>query len=430
MFWVMLRQSFLRARKRKALAVLTVTLSASLITALMTISLDVGDKMTRELKSYGANIQVVPKSEKISLEIGGVDYNPLKGKVFLEERYLPAIKDIFWRNNIVGFAPFLKLTVRIAGKENGRIPLTGTYFDKQLPVPDEDDFHTGVRETNPFWKVRGEWPRDDQPFEALAGGEIAKVMGWNPGDQVTVITGESKRVDFEIKGILVSGGREEKGLVVPLRTVQDLGGLTGKVESISVSALTVPENVLSRKARRDPEALDTAEYDLWYCTAYVSSIAYQIAEAVPNSSVRPVWQVAEGEGAVIRKIQMLMAVVTLAAFFASTLGISSIMSTLIMERSREIGLIKALGAADWEVYLLFHTEAAVVGGLGGLLGCAVGLGFSQIIGLGIFGSGVPFNPVVVPVVLAVSVLIALAGSTMPSRLITRVYPAEVLHGRR
>lgn len=430
MFLVMLRQSFLRARKRKALAVLTVTLSASLITALMTISLNVGDKMTRELKSYGANIQVVPKSENISLEIGGVDYNPLKGKVFLEERYLPAIKDIFWRNNIVGLAPFLKLTVSIAGKEKRSIPLMGTYFDNQVPVPDEDGFHTGVREINPFWKVRGEWPRDDKPFEALAGGEVAKFMGWDLGDRVTVVTKEGKQANFEIKGLLFTGGPEERGLVVPLKTVQDLGGLPGKVESISVSALTVPENILSQKARRDPEALDSTEYDRWYCTAYVSSIAYQIAEAVPNSSARPIWQVAEGEGAVIRKIQMLMVVVTLAAFFASALGISSLMSTVIMERSREIGLMKALGAADWEVYLLFFTEAAVVGGLGGLLGCAVGVGFSQIIGLSIFGSGVPFNPVVVPVVLAVSVLIALAGSTMPSRLITKVYPAEVLHGRR
>jgi putative ABC transport system permease protein len=106
------------------------------------------------------------------------------------------------------------------------------------------------------------------------------------------------------------------------------------------------------------------------------------------------------------------------------------MATTIMERSREIGLVKALGAADWEVYLLFLSESAVVGVVGGLLGCAAGAGLSQIIGLSVFGSTVAFNPIVIPVNLFISVMIALAGSLMPSRLITRLYPAEVLHGRR
>ncbi|KKL84485.1 hypothetical protein LCGC14_1964230, partial [marine sediment metagenome] len=57
-----------------------------------------------------------------------------------------------------------------------------------------------------------------------------------------------------------------------------------------------------------------------------------------------------------------------AAFIASGLGISSLMSTTIMERSREIGLVKALGATNLEVYLLFLSEAAIVGVIGGLLG--------------------------------------------------------------
>jgi len=125
-----------------------------------------------------------------------------------------------------------------------------------------------------------------------------------------------------------------------------------------------------------------------------------------------------------------MIVVTIAAFIASGLGISSLMVTTIMERAKEIGLVKALGAADWEVYLLFLSESAVVGVVGGLIGCVAGAGLSQIIGLSVFGSYVSFSPIVVPVNIAVSVLIALCGSLMPSRLITKLYPAEVLHGRR
>jgi len=434
MFFRMLRQSFFRGRRRKALATATIVLSASLITALMNISIDVGDKMSREMKSYGANINVVPKSEAIPLEIGGVDYNPLKDRVFINEADLPKIKEIFWHNNIVGFAPFLKSAVEMAGQEKRRVNLIGTWFDKQVPITGDNEYRTGIKVVSPYWQVQGEWPGEQggPENEILAGALLARDLKLKTGDRITVRTGDKTPMEesFTVKGILTTGGTEENALVAPMATVQRLTGLAGKVQSVSVSALTVPEDKLSRKARHSSDSLDSAEYDRWYCTAYVSSVSLQIEEAIPNVTSRPIWQVAAGEGAVVNKIQLLMIVVTIAAFIASGLGISSLMVTTIMERSREIGLMKALGAADWEVFLLFLSESAVVGVVGGLLGCVAGAGLSQVIGLSIFGSTVSFSPVVIPVNIAVSVLIALSGSLMPSRLITKLYPAEVLHGRR
>ena len=437
MFFLMLKQSFFRGRRRKALAAVTIALAASLITALMNLSIDVGDKMSKEMKSYGANINVAPKSETISLEIGGFDYNPLKGRVFINESDLPKIKEIFWHKNIIGFAPSLTATVEIAGAGKKRIPLIGTNFDKRIPVSGDDEFRTGVKVVYPYWQVRGEWPADEESSGAsadgiLAGALLARELRVRTGDPIKVKTsGDAPREQvFVVKGILTTGGPEEAALVAPLPSVQRLAGLEGKVQTVSVSALTVPEDTLSRKARHSSDSMNTLEYDRWYCTAYVSSVSHQIEEAIPNVTARPIWQVAAGEGAVIKKIQLLMIVVTIAAFLASGLGISSLMVTTIMERSREIGLMKALGAADREVYLLFLSESAVVGVIGGLLGCAAGAVLSQGIGLGVFGSTVLFSPIVIPVNIAVSVLIALAGSLMPSRLITNVYPAEVLHGRR
>ncbi len=437
MFFLMLKQSFFRGRRRKALAAATIILSASLITALMNISIDVGDKMAKEMKSYGANINVVPKSEAIPLEIGGVDYNPLKDRVFINEGDLPKIKEIFWHNNIAGFAPFLKTAVDVAGGGKKQINLIGTYFDKQLPIAGDEEFRTGVKMVFPYWQVQGEWPAEQGPSAAgagdvLAGAGLARDLNLKPGDRITVRRpGAAVREEsFRIAGILTTSGTEENALVAPLAAVQRLAGLPGKVQSISFSALTVPEDKLSRKARHSADSLDSAEYDRWYCTAYVSSVSLQIEEAIPNVTSRPIWQVAAGEGAVVGKIQLLMIVVTIAAFIASGLGISSLMVTTIMERAKEIGLIKALGAADWEVYLLFLSESAVVGVVGGLLGCAAGAALSQVIGLSIFGSTVSFSPIVIPVNIAVSVLIALSGSFMPSRLITKLHPAEVLHGRR
>ncbi|WP_016586339.1 ABC transporter permease, partial [Yersinia pestis] len=165
-----------------------------------------------------------------------------------------------------------------------------------------------------------------------------------------------------------SGGEEEGRLVLPLAAVQSLLGLPGKVQAVRVSALTVPENELSRKARDNLEALNAEEYDLWYCTAYVSSIAHQLEEAISGSVVRPIWQVAASEGVVIEKIQLLLAVVTLAALIAAAMGIASLMTSTIMERAKEIGLMKALGARQWQILMLFYLEAAISGLMGGVAG--------------------------------------------------------------
>ncbi len=431
MFFRMLRQSFFRGRRRKALATVTIALAASLITALMNLSIEVGDKMSREMKTYGANIQVVPKSETIALDIGGVDYNPLEGQGLIEQKDLPKIKEIFWQNNIIGYAPFLKLTAKVEGRGEP-VPLLGAQFDQLVPVAGNEPFRCGVKVINPYWQVRGQWPGDDEAHAILAGAILARERGLGPGDriQVKLAGAEGAGEAFTITGILSTGGAEESGLVAPLRAVQTMAGLAGKVQSVSVSTLTVPEDKLSRKARQNPDALDATEYDRWYCTAYVSAITHQIEEAIPNVTARPIWQVAASEGTVIGKIQLLMIVVTIAAFLASGLGISSLMVTTIMERAKEIGLMKALGASDREVLLLFLSESAAVGVAGGLLGCAAGAGLSQIIGLWVFGSRVGFSPIVIPVNVAISVLIALAGSLIPSRLIARLHPAEVLHGRR
>jgi putative ABC transport system permease protein len=125
-----------------------------------------------------------------------------------------------------------------------------------------------------------------------------------------------------------------------------------------------------------------------------------------------------------------MLVVTLAAFVSAALGVSSLMNATIMERAREIGLMKALGAATWEIHMVFLGEAVIVGVIGGLIGCVAGTGLSQAVGLMVFGSTVSIPWIGVPVVVFLSAATALAGSIIPSRAIARLLPVEVLYGRR
>ncbi|MFZ7108132.1 ABC transporter permease [Avibacterium avium] len=436
----MLLQSWRHGLKRKLLAIMTIFLAAGLVSALLAVSIDIGDKMARELKSYGANILIEPASSAVlSAEINGG--NSLSTQDFLDEKELPNVKDIFWRNNIVGFAPLLSAEVEgknLTQNNTHNISILGTFFDRPIAIPDEDGYHTGQRIISPYWKVQGQWVNDSQKnigenIPALLGNQLANRTQWKIGDQIQLNyhEGETQRqLHLHIVGILSTGGAEEQQIVLPLSAVQNLLNLSGKVQAIKVSALTVPENKLSRKARDNPDALAAEEYDRWYCTAYVSSISHQLEEAISGAVVRPIWQVAASEGVVIEKIQLLLAVVTVAALVAAAMGIASLMTTTIIERSKEIGLMKALGAYQWQIVLLFYCEAIISALLGGALGCVAGWGLAKFIGITLFGSPLDFAWIVVPCVLVLSMIIALIGTWFPAHRIAQLYPVEVLYGRQ
>ncbi|WP_312731992.1 ABC transporter permease [Atlantibacter hermannii] len=427
MLWRMLRQTWGRNLRRKLLAVLTVFLASGLFSALLAVSIDIGDKMSRELKSYGANILIEPAGQAALPALFSEQSNPLSGQDFLDEKELPNIKDIFWRNNIVGFAPLLGGEVMLNGKP---VNILGTFFNQPVGVPDEEDYRIGQQVVSPYWQVTGAWPQEPvtDTQQTLVGQSLAKRLGLKAGD-VLALQGEKTAQRVTVSGILASGGDEDNQLVMPLSIAQTLLGLPGKVQAIRVSALTVPENELSRRARENLDALNAEEYDLWYCTAFVSSIAHQLEEAISGSVVRPIWQVAASEGVVIDKIQLLLAVVTLAALVAAAMGIASLMTSTIMERAKEIGLMKALGARQWQIMLLFYLEAASSGLLGGAAGCVAGWGLAKSIGMMLFDAPLNFAWVVVPCVLVVAVLISLIGTWFPARRIARLYPVEVLYGR-
>ncbi|MDC2824895.1 ABC transporter permease [Rodentibacter pneumotropicus] len=441
----MLFQSWRFGIKRKLLAIVTIFLAAGLVSALLAVSIDIGDKMAKELKSYGANILIEPASNaalpnELNSNIA------LSGQDFIDEKELPNIKDIFWRNNIVGFAPQLtaKVKVNVTKTEekstalSESVSILGTFFDHHIAIPDEEDYHTGQRIISPYWQVQGDWVNDEndnlsETIPVLVGVQLAKGNNWKIGDTLHLTYQEkdfSAQSAVKIQGVLTTGGAEDSQIVMPLSAAQALLGLEGKVQSVKVSALTVPENALSRKARANTDSLDAEEYDRWYCTAYVSSISHQLEEAVSGSIVRPIWQVAASEGVVIGKIQLLLSVVTLAALIAAAMGIASLMNSSIIERSKEIGLMKALGAYQWQIVLLFYCEAVLSALIGGILGCLAGWGLAKFIGMTLFGAPLSFAWIVIPCVLTLSIIIALIGTWFPAHRIAKLYPIEVLYGRQ
>jgi putative ABC transport system permease protein len=419
MFARLVYESFRRQKRRKALAGAAIALGVTVTTAMIGVATDIGDKINRELRTIGANLVVTSQEDTLDVEIGGVNLKPPSDGAFLSESDLPKIKGTFWHNNITGFAPMLPVDAFLEydGKRD-EVTLLGTYFAKPLAFGKED-FTTGVRTTDPWWKVSGAWP-DDVSQNILAGERLATRLGIHAGDDVTVAGHQ-----LHVSGVLSTGGAEDDQIVAPLSLAQEILGKPGAVRRVYVSALTKPEDEL---ARRDPKSLSGAMYDRWYCSPYPQSIAFQLMEAIPHSHAEQIRQVAQNEGAVLTRIEGLIFLITLAALLASALAVSAAMATTIFERRAEVGLMKALGAGKAAVASVFLAEATLLALIGGGVGFLAGALLARQIGQSIFSSQISISPVLLPVILAIAVIVTFVGSAAAIRRAVMMDPVFALRG--
>ncbi len=418
MFARLVYESFRRQKRSKLLAGAAIALGVTVATAMIAVATDVGDKINRELRSYGANLVVTPQDDTLDVQIAGVNLKPPSDGAYLNEADLPKIKGMFWRNNIVGFAPMLPVNVTIKEDTVKNVTLVGTYFSKPLRFGN-DRFVTGVRTTYPLWKVQGSWP-DDDSRDVLIGERLATALGLNPGDKINVAAER-----LQVAGILSTGGTEDNQIVAPLALAQQIIGKPGAVRRVYVSALTKPEDAF---ARRDPKTLSPDMYDRWYCSPYPQSIAFQLQEAIPHSHAEQIRQVAQTEGTILTSIKGLMLLVTLAALFASALAVSAAMATTVFERRHEVGLMKALGAGGFSVASFFFAEAALLALLAGVAGFAGGSVLAYHAGRWIFDSPINVQPVLLPLILIIAVIVTFAGSATAILRAVKFDPVYALRG--
>ncbi|HZM69194.1 MAG TPA: ABC transporter permease [Candidatus Cryosericum sp.] len=442
MFLRILRDSFLRQKRRKTIVLAAVALGTMAASALGDIALDVGDKVGRELKSFGANLVVLPRGGSGPILVGGEDVSALRVPSYLAADEVLKVKDNFWKNNILGFAPVLDVPAKSGGRS---LVLRGAWFERSVRLdsdagaPATTASLAGLRALNPFWSVEGHWPSEPgspgspapviaSPAEALVGRGLAEAIGARPGGRLNLEVA-GRPLHLEVAGILSAGGEEDGMVLVPLESAQEAAGLRGRASRVLVSALTTPESAVYERLATDPRRLPPEEFERWTCTPFVSSVAYELERAWPGTEARVIRRVAGAEGAILSRASGLMAFIAAMAALGAALTVTSALTTGVLERRAEIGLLKALGASSANVVGLFLAEAALVGVLGGVIGAAGGALLARIISLSIFGAPVDIRPAALPLSIAAALLITLLGSLLPARRIADLRPAEVLRGR-
>jgi putative ABC transport system permease protein len=454
MFFRLLIESFRRQRRRKMLAGLAILLGTTAVTAMLALATTIGDRIHKELAVYGANIVVYPKADLLDVKIGGVDVKPVTGGSYLKESDLAKLKTIFWANNITGISPELTLNVELMkGVEGAPIQAqaTGYWFDHEFGV-----IKTGATALHPWWKLQGKWPHYHPPEEGpndaidvVVGSSLARRLGLELGDNLNFDPNATKmplhpvaflttlrHPQMQVVGIVSTGGVEDNRIFLTLQDAQQLNvgmpqsgnNISDAISRVEISARTKPEDAF---ARVNPDSLSPQQREIWYCRPYANSIAYQIREAIPGSQAEQVRRVEQSEGNVLNRISGLMWLVSAAALLAAGFAVSAAMATAVLERRGEIGLMRSLGASKGAIALLFYAETGLLAIFAGAIGYLVGSGLAAWLGARIFSSDggsatAALNPVLLPVVVVLALIVAIAGSTPSIRSALRMDPSAIL----
>ncbi|TAK27572.1 MAG: FtsX-like permease family protein [Chloroflexota bacterium] len=377
-YWMlarMLTASLTRRKSRVAIVFAAVVIGTAITSGLISVYYDIGQKMSRELRAFGANLVVAPSSPEQWPYVSLDDVSVLASRVDGAK--------------LVGYSPYLYGIARVQSHE---VVVVGTRFDQ-------------IEKVSPYWKIdnRGSGTVGSEGDTALVGEVVARKLAIGPGDRLVLTAPDAYRTkEVTVEGVLTTGSDEESQIFADLDLVADLLGKRGVASVAYFSVVGGPQGL-------EPLAID-------------------VQTELPGVTVSPIKRISASEGQVLEKIKSLVFLAVALILLLTFLCVIITMTNVAIERRREIGLRKALGAQDRDILFEFLAEGGALGLAGGLLGWALGLPLAQAVGQSVFQSSVSFRLELLPLALLLSGGLAALASFLPARAAARVQPALTLRG--
>lgn len=377
MFWRLLWRLLRGSRGRLAVALIALISGAAVISALLNLDFDISRKLTQEFRTLGANVVISPDAGPQATDAGAPR--------LMDQYAALAQVGLLQSPDLVAAAPYLYVVARAAATQ---VVVAGTWLDQSAKL-------------DPTWKVSGDRiaSRDDANH-CLVGQAVRRQFRLSVGSRLE-LNYSSRRVLLTVAGIVDSGGAEDNQVFVNLPVAQALAGAHNQIGLVQLS-IGGPASAISR-------------------------FTSQLQTALPGYDVRPIRQVTDAEGALLRRIRLLIVSMVLLILVLSLLCVLATMAALAMERREDVGLMKALGGSISSIVGLFFAEVGVLGAAGGLIGCLLGWALSIWMGHRVFGTSISLRWQVIPLTIALMIGVALAGA-LPLQRLGNVRPAVILRG--
>lgn len=372
----------LRRRKAKmAFLVVGMVIGIATIVALYTITTAMELEIADKFDQIGANMTVVPKTDDLSLSYGGVSAADVANNAKeLDMSAIQKIRTIKNRENIATIAPKLLGAMKSGGRDR---LVMGVQWENELRM-------------KRWWKIDGKKPARAE--ELLLGAHAARELNKKPGDEVAL--GNKK---FQVAGVIKELGSQEDAVIfMDLATTQQMLGKKDKLSFLEVSALC--------------------------STCPIEEIIRQISEKLPEAKATAIKEVVQArKDFVDRFSNMALAVSGIVLAIGSLVVLITMMSS-VNERTREIGIFRAIGFRKSHVIGVILMEAAVVSVIGGLAGYLIGMVTAKFAAPAIAQMDVviKWEPVIGLAAMGLAVVIGLAASLFPAYQASRQDPVEAL----
>ncbi|MGY5392677.1 ABC transporter permease [Acinetobacter sp. NigerLNRRAM0016] len=235
----------------------------------------------------------------------------------------------------------------------------------------------------------------------LIGRQLAKDLGVQVGSKLRLDTGQQKNAMVNISGIFELGVREldARYVYLDLKQAQSLLNLPG---GVTVIDLTIHDIFQADQIAAQVGRLTSLKAESWIETNA------QLMNAITAQSL---------------STNMIIVFVAISVAF----GIASVMSVSVVQRTREIGILRATGATQSQILRVFLFQGAIFGLLGSVLGSAVSYGL--IWGFNQFGPGLFYISISIKLIISALLLATMTGilaAAIPSRRAAALDPVEAI----
>jgi putative ABC transport system permease protein len=372
----------LKRRKGKMIfLVLGLFIGIATIVTLMSITESMTHDIEDRLDQYGANIVMVPRSDNLNLSYGGITMGGVNYQTIeFDEEKIPEIRTIENSKNLGLVAPKVLGAAKVRGKD---VLLMGVNFETEMQLKN-------------WWQFEGAPPA--APNELLIGSQTAVTYDLAVGDTLDI-----KGDDYTVTAILKPTGSSEDGIIVgDLHTFQNILGKEGKVSMVEIQAFC-----------RD-------------CP--ITELTLQISEKFPEAKVTGLRQAMMSKMQTVEMFKTFSYGIAVLVIFIGSLLVFVTMMGSVNERTREIGIFRAIGFRRGHVMQIILLEAMVVGLIGGLLGYLGGNAIAWVsLPLVVKSSsfaGLNYNLGGVSLLLAVA--LSLIASLYPAQKASKLDPSEAL----
>lgn len=325
--------SNLRRRKgRTAFLFASLCLAVATFVAVTAATGSMQSDLDRKMDAFGANVVITPSILEAPVSYGGVPVGSVIPEAgFLEEADAKKIFTIRNKENINIVSPKIIGRTEVEGRG---LALAGVLFEQELALKH-------------WWQVEGDRP--DEPSEVILGSSVALALARHPGDALVI-----KGREFVVSGVLGElGGPEDGYIFADLHEAQGILGFPGKVGVIELSA--------------------------WCGDCPVEEIVRQISARMPGVRVTAVKQAVASKRMTVDTVRKFSLIISGLVLAVAVLVVLTTMLSAVSERTREIGLLRALGYRRQDIIRILLTEAELSAVGAAVLGFVLGTMSAQLL---------------------------------------------------